>query len=298
MSKKPKVISIVGPTSSGKTTLSIKIAQYFNGEVISADSRQVYRGLDIGTGKVTEEEMEGVPHHLIDVVDVNEIYTGANFVKDANTAIATILKNGRLPIIAGGTFFYTDLLRGKMMAAPVEPDNEFRDTLERYSNEELLDLLRQKDAQRADSIDPHNRRRLVRALEIIHTLGTIPEQKTADSDYDWLIIGVEVEKEMLRKKFSIRLEEWLERGFLEEVANIEKATSPERFQELGFEYTLTTEFINKKITKEELFEKFIQKNWQYAKRQMTWLKRDAEIEWFEPSNTEEICQRIEKFLSE
>jgi len=144
---KPKVIAIVGPTASGKTSLSIKLAQHLDSEVISADSRQVYRDLDIGTGKVTTQEMAGVPHHLIDVADLTDIYTAAAFTKDATKAIESITSQNKTPIIAGGTFFYLDILRGKMQAAPVAADQTFRDSLTQYSNEELLELLQQKDTR-------------------------------------------------------------------------------------------------------------------------------------------------------
>ncbi len=298
MKTKPKVVAVVGPTSSGKTALSIEIAKHFHGEVISADSRQVYKRLDIGTGKVTTEEMGGVPHHLLDLAEVSEVYTGKDFVRDATSAIQKITRTEHLPIIAGGTFFYVDLLRGKIQAAPVEPNPTFRDSLEDYSDNELLELLQTKDPRRAAEVDPNNRRRIVRALEIIETLGSVPEQKDVGSNYDWLVIGIETDKEALRKKFGQRLESWLKLGLLEEVHEMREELSNERFLELGFEYTLTAEYLDEQISKEEFFEKFEQKNWQYAKRQMTWLKKDASIEWFKPEDFENISKRVEKFLTE
>jgi len=298
MAPKPKVIAIVGPTSSGKTNLSITLAQHISGEVISADSRQVYLGLDIGTGKITPDQMNGIPHHLLDVADPDYIYTGAEFAHAAAVAIHDITTRGNLPIIAGGTFFYIDLLRGKMQAAPVEPDQVFRDTLEQYSNEELLELLQQKDPRRANTIEPQNRRRLVRALEIIHTLGSVPKPTTVESPYDWLMIGITIDKETLREKFAKRLTAWLEIGLLEEVARVRAAISPERFLELGFEYTLTADYIDKQITRDELFEQFVQKNWQYAKRQLTWLKRDPDIVWVDPTDIDTILGLTQSFLQQ
>ena len=295
---KPKVIAIVGPTASGKTSLSIKLAQHLGGEVISADSRQVYRELDIGTGKVTAKEMAGVPHHLLDVTAMEEIYTGVNFKRDAETAIVDIKERGKTPIIAGGTFFYLDLLRGKMQAAPVTPNPKYRDSLATYSNEELLELLQQKDSRRANNIEPFNRRRLVRALEIIHTLGSVPEQVETESPYNLLILGIEVEKEVLREKFAKRLAGWLEEGLVEEVTMVRKRLSRERFLELGFEYTITAEYIDQQITKDELVEKFVQKNWQYAKRQMTWLKRDDAVQWINPKDIKMILGKVNDFLAE
>ena len=192
---KPKVIAIVGPTASGKTSLSIALAQQFTGEIISADSRQVYQGLDIGSGKVTPDEMAGIPHHLLDIADPMTVYTGIDFVQDAEKALADILKREHTPIVVGGTFFYLDLLRGKVQAAPVLPNQAFRDSLEDLSNATLLKKLYAKDIDRAEKIDPHNRRRLVRALEITEALGTVPKPAETESPYEWLIIGIDIDKE-------------------------------------------------------------------------------------------------------
>jgi len=296
--KKPKIITIVGPTSSGKTSLSIEIAKQCNGEIISADSRQVYRNMDIGTGKVTEAEMAGIPHYLLDVADPTEIYTAKQFVDQAEVAIQQIHSRSYVPIIAGGTFFYVDLLRGKMTVSPVEPDNGFRDSLEKYSNAELLELLEQKDSRRASTIDVHNRRRLIRSLEIIHTLGSVPEPQPVTTPYEWLVLGIATEKEELQQKMRIRLDEWLGRGLLEEVADIRELVSPARFLEFGFEYTLTADYIDQTITKEQFVQKFIEKNWQYAKRQMTWLKKDKEIQWLQPESLSEALTKVEAFLAE
>jgi tRNA dimethylallyltransferase len=297
MNKKPKVVAVVGATASGKSALAIELAKEFSGEIISADSRQVYRGLDVGTGKVTPKEMSDIPHHLLDIVEPTEIYTADAFTRDATHAIKTIVDNQHLPIIAGGTFFYLDILRGKMQASPVEPDQSFRDSLAKYSNEELLELLESKDPKRAANIDSHNRRRLVRALEIINTMGHVPPPQAVDTPYDWLMIGIKVEKEVLLKNFNLRLEDWLARGLLEEVTAVREQLSAERFLELGFEYTLVAEYLDNRLTKAELFEQFVQKNWQYAKRQLTWLKRDEKIVWFQAEEPATIFNQVREFLS-
>lgn len=294
--QKPKVIAIVGPTSSGKTSLSIDIAKTFSGEVISADSRQIYRGMDLGTGKVTVEEMNGIPHHLLDVADPTDVFTATDFVDQAGAAVDEIYRRSRLPIVAGGSFFYVDLLRGRMSPAPVEPNPAFRANLEQYSNEELLEQLRTTDLRRADSIDPHNRRRLIRSLEIIDSLGAVPEPAITDSPYDWLLIGLAVEKEVLRDKFKARLQDWLDRGLVDEVQHIRSLVLPARFQEFGFEYTLTAQYIDQVISHEEFFQKFVEKNWQYAKRQQTWLRKDEQIEWFTPDDRQAILARCAAFL--
>ncbi len=298
MSSKPKIVAVVGPTASGKTALSIELAKEFAGEVISADSRQVYKGMDIGTSKVTPEEMDGVPHHLLDVVEPSEIFTGAEFVRLASNAIEDITNRGNLPIIAGGTFFYVDLLRGKMQAAPVAPDSDFRTTLEQYTNQELFELLQSKDSRRANTIEQHNRRRLVRALEVIHTLGAVPEQTETESPYECLVLGIDIEKEVLLKKFEQRITHWLANGFQAEVEQLQsEGISDARFQEFGFEYTLMLEYMRGEITEPELTEKFVQKNWQYAKRQKTWLKRDKEVVWLRPEDTDDASALVKKFLA-
>lgn len=298
MQKKPKVIAIVGPTASGKTSLSIEIAKMFNGEVISADSRQVYRRLDIGTGKVTTEEMSGVPHHLIDLCEPTDTYTAIDFKRDASVAIDNIVNRNRLPIIAGGTFFYLDQLRGKSHSAPVLPNESLRTELELLSTEELFEKLELVDKERSENIDRHNRRRLIRSLEITDSLGSVPAVPETESTYDWLIIGVDVEKEQLRKNFEKRIRQWLKIGLVEETKKLQaEGITPNRFQEFGFEYKLTLDLIENKITESELIEKFIQKNWQYAKRQKTWLKRDNEVAWFKPEEKSLILKRVKEFLA-
>lgn len=292
------VVAIVGPTASGKTALSIEVAKRFNGEVISADSRQVYRGLNIGTGKITYEEMRGVPHHLIDIVDIDQVYTGYDFGQDARVAIDDIAGREHLPIIAGGTSFYLDLLRGKRQAAPVPPNETLRTSLSHLSVEELYQKLLEIAPQRAATIDSRNPRRLIRALEV----AAAPNETTSSSPhitpYRMLIIGMQVDKETLRLKFADRLEEWLARGFEEEVRHLlEAGVSEEKLSEVGFEYTLMASFIRGEIDQKELSQRFVEKNWQYAKRQLTWLKKDSEVEWYAPENREAIFRRVESFLN-
>ena len=296
---KPKVVAIVGPTASGKTSLSIQLAQKFNGEIISADSRQVYRGMDLGTGKITPTEMQDIPHHLLDVANPMDIYTGVDFKRDATIAINRITQRTHLPLIVGGTFFYLELLRGNMQAAPVQPNPEFRKTLEPYSNAELLDLLREKDTKRADSIDPDNRRRLERSLEIIHTLGRVPEVHATESDYDWLLFGVDIPKETLHKNINTRLETRLEQGMIDEVQQLLKnGVTPKRLDDLGLEYRYVLKYIQQEISYPEMCEQIETKSRQFAKRQLTWLKRYPEIQWVKPACLEDIYRRTEIFLAQ
>lgn len=292
-----KVITIVGPTSSGKTSLSIVVAKRFDGEVISADSRQAYKGMDLGTGKVTIDEMRGVPHHLIDIAQPNDVYTAAQFRHDATKAIDDISSRGHLPIIAGGTFFYLDVLRGKMQPAPVEPNKTLRTHLETLSSDELFLLLQTKDSKRAETIDKDNRRRLIRSLEIIEKLGAVPEVTVTECPYDMLIIGIDIQKETLHENIHTRLLQRFEAGMIEEVRTLHAAgVSYERLDGFGLEYRYITKFLKGEMNEVEMKTELETKIRQFAKRQMTWLKRDKEIQWFSLENQEGMYEKITTFL--
>ncbi len=297
--KKLKVVSIVGPTASGKTSLSIAVAKAVHGEVISADSRQIYKGLDIGSGKVTTQEMEGVPHHLLSIVEPSMVYTGVDFVNDASKAIETIVENNHVPIIVGGTFFYTDLLRGTMNAAPVPINQTLRDELETLSDEELFVRIKDADTARAEVIDSKNRRRVIRSLEIIATLGTVPQTKKNESPYEWLTIGISIEKETLHANIHTRLLERLNNGMVEEVERLLKdGITHERLETFGLEYRYLSRYLQGLMTHDTMVTELETKIRQFAKRQMTWLKRDTTIEWFAPTEHEKVIERIRQFLSE
>ncbi len=299
MIKKPKLVTIVGPTAAGKTSLSLALARQFSGEIISADSRQVYRGMDIGTGKVTKEEMGDIPHHLLDVADPMTVFTGDDFVKQATMAIENILVREHVPIIAGGSFFYVQLLRGRIHAAPVAPDEAFRAKLAPFSDAELFVQLQAKDSVRASTIDPSNRRRLIRALEIINALGVVPPPSPIESTFDWLLIGVDLSKEQLHYNIHRRLHERLTSGMIEEVERLHsEGVTFERMDELGLEYRYIAKYLQGELTKADMTEQLETKIRQYAKRQMTWLKRIPEIAWYAPDNHVQIFEHVERFLHE
>jgi tRNA dimethylallyltransferase len=296
---KPKIIVVVGPTGSGKTALSIELAKHYSGEVISADSRQVYTGLDIGTEKVSKEEMFGVPHHLIDILPPTEVYTVHAFVKDAAALIEEITAHNHLPIITGGTFFYVDSLLGKSGSAQVEPDQALRSTLEQKTNEELFAELQQKDPRRAETIEPQNKRRLVRALEVVASLGAVPPLTLKSCPYDVLTIGLNIDKKTHREKLAKRAHSALNRGLMDEIQRaLAAGVSKERLSEIGLEYRETLAYLDGSISYERMLERFTEVNWQYAKRQLTWLKRDSSIEWFFPEDTEAISKRVGAFLAQ
>ena len=297
--QKTKLIIIVGTTASGKSSFAVELAQRFSGEVISADSRQVYRGLDIGTAKITKEEMQGIPHHLIDVANLSSTYTAVDFKNQAQEAILMITERGNLPIITGGTFFYIDALLGRSSLPEVAPNSDLRTELEQLPNAQLFERLLKQDPRRAASIDPHNKRRLVRALEIAHALGSVPEAEVQESPYDALTLGLILEKDELRNKFEQRARTWLHAGFTNEVRSLlNSGVSRERLREMGFEYQLGLDLIENALTEEAFVQKFIEKNWQYAKRQRTWLKRDQNIVWVDQTQKSEVEQLVDDFLKD
>jgi len=293
---KEKVLAIVGPTASGKTSLSIEISKKFNGEVISADSRQVYRGLDLGTGKVTPEEMQGIPHHLLDVADPMEVYNSSDFVIAGRKAVSKIVSESKLPIIAGGSFFYIDNLLGKINTPEVPPNPELRAKLEKMDNEALFGALEKSDPRRASEIDRHNKVRLVRALEIVASLGAVPEQ-ISEPLYNVLTIGIKIDKDELHENIHTRIISRLNEGMIEEVEKLhDDGMTYERMEELGLEYRYIAKYLQKQITKEKMIEEIDAKTRQFAKRQLSWLKRDADIKWFELDEAKKILSNVEAFL--
>lgn len=300
---KPKILVILGPTASGKSDLAVKIAKKFSGEIISADSRQVYKGLDIGTGKITKKEMKGVPHHLLDVASPKKVFTVSDFVHLTNRTIGLLVKLGKLPIICGGTGFYIDALLGDKQIPEVPPNLNLRKELEQKTTEELFKILKELDPERAKSIDARNPRRLVRAIEICKYLGKVPPLQKEESQYDVLKIGINVDEIELRKRINKRIDKWLKQGLIKEVKDLhKKGLSWKRMSEIGLEYKLVSLFLRNKITKLELAERMRTETWQYAKRQMTWFKkparldsasgRDKNIIWVKPE-----VKKIEKLVS-
>jgi tRNA dimethylallyltransferase len=293
---KPKVLVIVGPTASGKTSLSIQLAKRFNGEVVSADSRQVYTGLDLGTGKVTKEEMDEVPHHLLDIADPKDAYNASQYVEAGKAALEGILFRNRLPIITGGTFFYIDALLGKFTLPDTPPNPLLRETLEGKTTQALFELLKEKDARYSEIVDRENPRRLIRAIEIIEALGHMPEH-SQELSYNTLTLGIEVPKEILKEKIHTRLLLRLEQGMVKEVQDLMDSGLPyERLQDLGLEYRFISQYLRSAITYEEMLSQIETKTWQYAKRQMTWLKRDENIVWVDPHDIESIVSLVREFL--
>ncbi len=297
---KPKVIAVVGPTASGKTSLAIELALALNGEVISADSRQVYKGLDIGSGKVTTEEARGIPHHLISIVDPKDTYTAADFARDAKELIKDITARGKVPIIAGGTFFYLDQLRGLSGIAGVPQNEELRKELESKSTPELLALLTDLDQERAEAVDKNNRHRIIRSIEIATALGHVPEAIKTPSPYDWLIFGIDIDRTDLHPRIEQRLHQRLKDGMEAEVKRLlTEGVSKEKLVAFGLEYRYLVRRHYEELTYEQMTEELFAKIRQFAKRQQTWLKRDTEIVWKKfPINLEEVIKEVREFLNQ
>lgn len=295
---KPKLLIIVGPTSSGKTSLSIKLAQDFSGEVISADSRQVYRGLDLASGKVTTGEMSNVPHHILDIAEPSSVYTADDFKRDAQEAITKIIARQRLPIIAGGTFFYIDALLGKQSLPAVPPNSALRAELEQKNVTELFALLAAQDPMRAVSIDRHNPRRLIRALEIVAALGAVPPPTPTDSPYDTLILGIDITKDTLHQNIHQRLQERLQDGLVTEIKQlVANGITYDRLEDLGLECRYVSYYLQNKLDYETMVTELEIKIHQFAKRQLTWLKRDQSIIWVKTSEYAQIAAHVSRWLN-
>lgn len=277
---KQKVIVIVGPTSSGKTAYSIDLAKKIDGEVISADSRQVYKGLNIGTGKVTKKEMQGVPHHLLDVASPKRVFTAHDYVKMGRSAIDGILARSNTPIICGGTGFYIDALLGRITLPEVPINTELRSQLEIKSTTELFALLKKQDPDRAKSIDRNNPVRLVRAIEIAKTLGRVPLREVVPSPYAIEWIGLKVDDDVLKKRIHDRLHARMKSGMVAEVKKLHVGgLSYKRMEQLGLEYRYLARFLLEKISKREMLVELEREIWQYARRQMTYWRRNSDIVW-------------------
>ncbi len=263
-----KIIVIVGPTASGKSALAWKLAQEQNGEIISADSRQVYRGLDIGTGKEKD-----FPQHLIDVADLDEDYNVSHFVRDAKQIITEISSREKFPIIVGGSGFWVDSLVFGYELPEVQPVTELRAELERKPWQALFAELGRLDPERAKHIDRHNKRRLVRALELVLTTGNpIPKLKS-EPLYDAEWIGIKINKDELDRRIKDRLDAWFEMGLIEET---KKLAHPEKF---GLAYVPIAKYLKGEIDEATMHDQALRSIQQYAKRQMTWFKRNKEIHW-------------------
>lgn len=274
---KTKIVAIVGPTAVGKSDFAVEYALKNNGEIISADSRQVYKGLDIGTGKITQEEMKGIPHHLLDVADPSDNFNVGKFKELAEKAIADISSRGKLPIICGGTGFYIDAVVNNITYPDVTHNEKLREELEEKSASELFDTLKKLDVDYTLSLnnsEQNNPQRLIRSIEIATALGKVPKVIANDSQYEITWIKLELPLDELKQRIHVRLTKRLENGMIEEIENLHKnGLSWERMEELGLEYRYVSRFLQGSITKEKMIEQLQNEIWHYAKRQILWFKK-------------------------
>lgn len=282
-----KIYVILGQTATGKSALAVKIAKKIGGEIISADSRQVYKNLNIGTGKITKKEMGGVPHHLLDVAIPKKKFTVAEYKKLAEAKIKEIIDKGKTPIICGGTGFYIDTVTKGTIFPEVPPNLKLRKKLVPLSAIALFSTLKRLDPTRAKNIkeknEQNNKVRLIRAIEIAKALGKVPQITEAMPPYKFIKIGLYLPIDKLKKKVEIRVKKMFEDNLLKEIAGLKKkGVSNKRLKEFGFEYFEPTP------------EKVVSETIKYAKRQMTWFKRDKEIKWYDASkiNYRDIIKKL------
>ena len=296
-----KVLIIVGPTASGKSALAVHLARRFHGEVISADSRQVYRGLDIGTGKISKREMKGVPHHLLDVASPKHVFSAGDFVRHARKEIDMIYHINRLPIIVGGTGFYIDALVGRVALPEVAPNAALRKRLRGKSASQLFLMLKRADPSRATSMNTpserNNKVRLIRALEIAAAFDSIPMNDIVSRSYDALWLGIAPSIHALEGRISKRLAERLKRGMVGEAKKLHAAgLSYRRMEELGLEYRSLARHLQGRISKDEMIAEISRDIRRYAKKQLAYWKRNKHIKWFKAGETEKAAREVRHWV--
>lgn len=292
--KKEKVVVICGPTASGKTALSIELAKKINGEIVSCDSMQIYKEMDIGTAKTTKEEMQGIKHYMLDIISPEERYSVADYKKEAKEAIREIIKKGKTPIVVGGTGLYVDSLIYEIEYPNIEFDEEYRKKLEIQAEKEGLENLYEQakriDPEAIKKISQNDKKRIIRILEIYHATGynkTEQERKSREKEpeFDYKVYGLNMPREKLYKRIDLRVDIMIKQGLIEEVEKIYKKYSefPTAMQGLG--YKEVVEYLKNNLTKEEMIEKIKQETRRYAKRQMTWFRKNKQTIWLDTENT-------------
>ena len=287
---RPKIAVITGPTATGKTRLSVELARELNGEVVSADSMQIYRGMDIGTAKVTQREMQGVRHHMLDVASPFEAYSVSRYVEQASACIDDILARGKLPIVAGGTNLYIDSLIAGLDFADNEQDNALREALGRQydtsGGEAMLERLRGFDPERAEKLHPADKRRIVRAIEVYELTGkTITEHdretKLREKRYDAAKIALCFEdRQELYDRINARVDEMVSMGLYDEVKRLlDAGLSPECTAMQAIGYKEPAAYFAGQMSMDKATELIKLSSRRYAKRQLTWLRRDEDIFW-------------------
>ena len=306
---KPRVLGIVGPTASGKTWLGVELAKKYGGEVISADSMQIYKGMNIASAKPTNEEMQGIPHHLIGFLDRDISFSAADYVRLANEKIADVLNRGKLPIVVGGTGLYIDSLLENVRFSEGGSDEEYRRELygiaELNGNEALHSRLAEIDPEAAEGIHPNNLVRVVRALEVYHVTGRKfselkKESRTIESSYDSLIIGLNYrDRQKLNEKIELRVDDMVCRGLAEEACELyENGGMKTAANAIGFKEFIP--FFRGEESIEACIDKIKQETRRYAKRQLTWFRKNPRIQWIfldEFNKKNKILEKSEKCIA-
>ena len=298
---KPKVIVICGPTASGKTALSIELAKKINGEIVSADSMQIYKDMDIGTAKTTTEEMQGIKHYLQDFVEPDKRYSVADYKVDAEKAIEEILSKGKTPIVVGGTGLYVDSLIYGIEYQEIKFDEKYRKELEDIALEKGLETLYKKaqeiDPEAMKKISCNDKKRIIRVLEIYKATGKTKTEQEIESrkkevKYDYKVFAIDWEREKLYERINKRVDIMIENGLIEEVENLLKKYKefPTAMQGLG--YKEVVEYLNGYLTKEEMIDKIKQETRRYAKRQITWFRKNKQTIWIGPQDLQKILDEI------
>lgn len=279
----PKLIAIVGTNASGKSAVGLELARHYGGEIVSADSRQILRGYDLCSGKVTAEERQAVPHHLLDIADAGAYFSLSDYQTHAYAAIDDILGRGKLPFLVGGTGLYVNAVADGYDLVDAGPDEELRGRLEAMSAEELVRLLREKAGDVPGFLDVNNKKRLVRACEVALSGRSLAETRACRPRYDVLKIGVTWERPILRQRIEERLRIRLEQGMIDEVRQgLEAGVGYDAFYNLGLEYRFIARYLNNEFDSyDEFVEKLRIAIGQFAKRQMTWFRKDASIRWLD-----------------
>ena len=306
---KPKIITVLGPTAIGKSDLAVELAIFLknthnlNCEVVSADSRQVYKYLDLGTGKITKEEMKGIPHHMLDVLNPDQTYSAYQYAEDANKVIDDLLSRNITPIICGGTGMYINALLFETAGASAKQNPELREKLEKETVEDLQNELKiLAEIYNADigNIDIKNKRRVIRAIEIITELKYIPEV-TINDKYENIIIGLDTDYEILKQRIQTRIDKRLDQGMIQEVEILLKVNkvTHEQLQKLGLEYKFISDYLTGILTLEQFKERLYFAIIHYAKRQKTWFKNNKELKtkifWFDTQDIDHVS-KIEESL--
>lgn len=299
---KQKVLAIVGPTGIGKTSLSVWLAKQWNGEIISCDSMQVYKKMDVGTAKVTKEEMQGVHHELIDVQDYSQPYNVKVFQDKCRKAIQEVASRGKLPILCGGTGLYLKAALYDYEFQEEEEDTEYKAFLELKTNEELVEMLKKEDEKALEKIHPNNRKRLIRALQICHSGMKKSEQEERQQHiplYDVYFLGLDIDRNLLHERIDRRVDVMFENGLVQEVNTLFSDPSTWEYTSFqGIGYKEFKDYFLKKKSIEEVKTSIKTHSRQYAKRQYTWFKNQMPVHWFEAQNRDEINEAVKDWLYE